>query len=197
MNDFRGLFGRLAAWDCRGTGFLFVLLVLSFHAPGQNPCATTDDAVKKKIVDSVRQTICRDMARFDQKDLVYTPSGWKNRNSYSMLYVVNGAYLYKLDLIPADKVAGFIDEILDVGKIENIVILSKDDVASSMLHGSLVENGIAVITMKKKAKFNPEVAGLKKCKKSGDNFHYHQCNELLTSNLSTLAYNPKTLQSNE
>ena len=81
--------------------------------------------------------------------------------------IVNGRYLYSLDIISSDKVVEFVNEILDVDKIEFIDIMPGEKAHS--FHGNRGLNGMVVITMKKNAEFNPFVAGLKmreiKCKR--------------------------------
>ena len=129
-------------------------------------------------VDSLIQKIYRDTIRFDEKDLVFTQIGRKNINSYSMLYVVNGAYMYMLDIVSSDKVVEFANEILDIYKIESIGILPKEK--TQTLCGVRAQNGIVLIVLKKNAKFNPLVAGFNFTgNKSGDNFSKRNDNELM------------------
>ena len=97
-----------------------------------------------------------------------------------MFYVVNGVYLYMLDIIPSDKVVEFVNEILDIDKIAGISVLPKEKVAEAGMKGVRAQNGIVAIIMKKNVKFNPFVAGLEKTgKNSGDNFSKRKENELM------------------
>jgi hypothetical protein len=118
--------------------------------------------------------IYRDTIKFEEKHLSINSNELMNINSYSMLYVVNGAYFYILDIIPSDKVIEFVNEILDIDKIEGIGILSKEKLRETLFDGVRIQNGIVAIRLKKRAKFNPIVAGLKLSERGtgsgGDNF---------------------------
>ena len=142
--------------------------------------STIKNELNKRVqIDSLVQEIYRDTIKFNEHDLVFTQIGRRNTNSYSMLYVVNGAYLYMLDIISSDKVVEFVNEILDTEKIESIGILSKEN-ASTFFGGVRAQNGIVAIVLKKNVKFNPLVAGLTETgKNSGDNFTKRNDNELL------------------
>jgi hypothetical protein len=125
------------------------------------------------LIDSLKQEIYRDTIKFDKKDLsVCLRSGTTiNINSYSMLYVINGAYFYALDIIPPNKVVEFVDEFLDIDKVKSIGVVTKETVQKAMFDGSHVQNGIVLIELKRKTKFNPLVAGLEKIgKQGGDNY---------------------------
>ena len=135
---------------------------------------------KRILIDNLIQEIYRDTIRFDEKDLVFTQIGRRNINSYSMLYVVNGAYSYVLDIISSDKVVEFVNEILDADKIESIAIISKEKIVETMLDGIRAQNGIALIILKRNTKFNPLVAGFNLIGNSGgDNFSKRNENELM------------------
>jgi hypothetical protein len=136
------------------------------------------DKVTLIQIDSLTQKIYQDTVKFDEKDLIFTQFGRRNINSYSMLYVVNGAYFYMLDIVSSDKVIEFVNEFLDIYKVENISILPKEK--ASMLCGGSAQNGIVAIVLKKNAKFNPLVAGLTMTRKnSGDNYTKRNDNELM------------------
>jgi len=133
---------------------------------------------KRILVDSLIQEIYRDTIRFEEKDLVFTQIGRRNINSYSMLYVVNGAYLYMLDIVSPDKVFEFATEFLDINRIESISILPKEK--ASVLGGVRAQNGIVLIVLKKNLKFNPLVAGFNFIGSGGgDNFSKRNDNELM------------------
>ena len=135
---------------------------------------------KRILIDNLIQEIYRDTIRFDEKDLVFIQIGRRNINSYSMLYVVNGAYSYVLDIISSDKVVEFVNEILDADKIESIAIISKEKIVETMLDGIRAQNGIALIILKRNTKFNPLVAGFNLIGSSGgDNFSKRNENELM------------------
>ena len=140
---------------------------------------TIKNELKKRIlVDSLIQEIYRDTIRFEEKDLVFTQIGRRNINSYSMLYVVNGAYLYMLDIVSPDKVFEFATEFLDINRIESISILPKEK--ASVLGGVRAQNGIVLIVLKKNLKFNPLVAGFNFIGSGGgDNFSIRNDNELM------------------
>ena len=151
----------------------FFAVVLSLGVFSQNE----NKSDKQAIIDSLIQEIYRDTLKFDEKDVIFTQIGRRNVNSYSMFYLVNGAYMYMLDIIPADKVIEFVNEVLDIDKIEDIGVLPKEKAV--MLGGVRVQNGIVAIVLNKNARFNPQVAGLEKTGKSGgDNFSKRKDNEL-------------------
>jgi len=133
---------------------------------------------KRKQIDSLIQKIYRDTVRFDKKDLVFTQIGRRNINSYSMLYLVNGAYFYMLDIVSSDKVVEFVNEFLDIHKIESISIIPKEKTLT--FGGVRVQNGVVAIVLKKNTKFNPLVAGFNFAGvNGGDNFSKRNDNELM------------------
>ena len=158
--------------------FVLSLLLISSNLLGQNNDMIEKEHSKKVLIDSLKKEIYLDTSKFDKKDLLFTASGRKNRNSYSMLYIVNGAYMYKLDIITPKQVIEFVDEFLDTDKVDVISILPKEKAIS--VFGSHAQNGVVAIKLKKKAKFNTLVAGLTKTgKNSGDNFTKRDDNEIL------------------
>jgi hypothetical protein len=89
-------------------------------------------------------------------------------------------YAYKLDIIEPMQVKEFVSEFLDLGKIASITTL--DTLYSTVLYGMNALPGAIIITLKKKAKTNPKVAGLTmKSKKYGDNFEQRKAGEILIS----------------
>ena len=133
---------------------------------------------KRILIDSLVQEIYRDTIKFNEHDLVFTQIGRRNTNSYSMLYVVNGAYLYMLDIISSDKVVEFVNEIIVAEKIEDIVVLPKEKARE---FGRVrAQNGVVAIVLKKNAKFNPLVSGFNLAgSNGGDNFSKRNDNELM------------------
>ena len=130
------------------------------------------------FVDSLKKEILADTAKFNEADLVYTASGRRNSKSYSKLFIVNGSYIYKLDIVSPKEVIEFTNELLDHNKIKSLTILEGSK--ASPLFGPDTWNGVVLITMWDKAKFNPNVAGLTLYrKKSGDNFTERKRGELL------------------
>jgi len=133
------------------------------------------------FVDSLKKQILADTAKFNKTDLIYTSAGRHNSKSFSKLFIVNGSYLYKLDIVTPQEVVEFTNEILNHKKIKSLTIL--DSSKASPLFGPNTWNGIVLITMYKKAKFNPKVAGLTLIRrKSGDNFTERKNGELLIRN---------------
>ena len=149
--------------------YLFFLLFISYNFSGNSSNLKDNKQQNRTVIDSLKQIIFRDTVKYDEKDIIFTQMGRKNVNSYSMLYIVNGAYIYMLDIIPANKVIEFVNEILDTNKIASIAILPKEK--ASGLGGEYVQNGIVAIVLKNKTKFNPYVAELtRRNKETGDNF---------------------------
>jgi hypothetical protein len=157
---------------------ILVLLISSSNLFGQKNNITENEYNKRRMIDSLTQVIYRDTVKFDKKDLVFDIVGRRNINPYSMLYMVNGAYMYKLDIISPEQVIEFVNEFMDAEKVKGIGVIPKEKVG--MIFGSHAVNGIVAILLKKKAKLNPFVAGLTKTeKKSGDNFSQRNDNEIL------------------
>ena len=133
------------------------------------------------FIDSLKRGILADTAKFYETDLIYTASGRRNSRSYSKLFIINGSYIYKLDIVSSKEVVEFANECLDHRKIKSLTVL--DSSKASPLFGPDTWNGIVLITMWDKAKFNPKVAGLKlQRKESGDNFTERKKGELLIRN---------------
>jgi hypothetical protein len=144
------------------------------------------DAIEILDIDSLKQAIYQDTIKYDENDLIFNAAlGRMNKNSYSMLYIVNGSYLYMLDIITSDKVLEFANEILDVDKIDDICIIPTE--AAVGFEGVRATNGVVVISLKKNVKFNPIVAGLeerdvkykRKIFRVGDNFTKRKENEMM------------------
>jgi hypothetical protein len=132
-------------------------------------------------VDSLKKRILADTAKFNEADLIYEASGRRNLKSYSKLFIVNGSYIYKLDIVSPKEVVEFAIELLNHKKIKSLTVL--DSSKASPLFGPNSLNGIVLITMWDKAKLNPKVAGLTMHKKkSGDNFTERKKDELQIRN---------------
>jgi hypothetical protein len=160
--------------------FTFVLSTVT----GQNLTDTTKSYVPvfygdrlKPFLDSLKTQLFTDTAKFKQADLVFTATGRRNTKPYSPLFIINSAYIYKLDIISGSQVVSFANEILDDKKIKSISFIDKKK--ASELFGQNAWQGVILITMFDKAKFNPKVAGLTIQKKSGDNFTVRKKDEIL------------------
>lgn len=132
----------------------------------------------KPFLDSLKSQVLTDTAKFKQTDLIFTAIGRRNTKPYSPLFIVNGAYIYKLDIIKGSEVVSFVDEILDDKKVKSLTYI--DSSKASEHFGQNAWQGVILITMFDKAKFNPKVAGLTLQKnKSGDNYTVRKRNEIL------------------
>lgn len=132
----------------------------------------------KTFLDSLKSQVFTDTAKFKQTDLIFTAIGRRNTKPYSPLFIVNGAYIYKLDIINGSEVVSFINEILDDKKVKSLTYI--DSSKASEHFGQNAWQGVILITMFDKAKFNPKVAGLTLRKnKSGDNYTVRKKNEIL------------------
>jgi hypothetical protein len=122
-------------------------------------------------IDSLTEALYKDTSRFSYRDLVYrATSGTDNEHSYLPLFIINDVYFYKLDIVNSSKVKEFVREYLSGSKVDTIIIWHKGDPYASIfgLHG---RNGVVQIQLKKGAKFNPDVAGLKEYGKTfGNNY---------------------------
>ena len=131
----------------------------------------------KPFLDSLKTQLFADTAKFKQTDLVFTTRGRQNAKPYSPLFIINGAYIYKLDIVSGSQVVSFVNEILDDKKIKSITYI--DSSKASEHFGQNAWQGVILITMFEKAKFNPKVAGLTMRKnKSGDNFTVRKKDEI-------------------
>ena len=162
---------------------LFSLMLTTVF--GQNSTDTSKSYVPviygdrlKPFLDSLKLQVLTDTAKFKQTDLIFTAIGRQNAKPYSPLFIVNGAYIYKLDIINGSEVISFVNEILDDKKIKSLTYI--DSSKASEHFGQNAWQGVIVITMFDKAKFNPKVAGLTLRKnKSGDNYTVRKKNEIL------------------
>jgi hypothetical protein len=131
-------------------------------------------------LDSLKAEILADTLKFDPKDLVFTAIGRQNTKPYSKLFIVNGVYFYKLDIIEGSKVLEFANVMLNENIIKSITYM--DGTEASKYFGKNTWQGLIVITTFDKSKFNPEVAGLMLLKgklKSGDNFTFRKKGEII------------------
>ena|SRR5690348_1498638 len=167
------------------TSLLILFTFVLTNAVGQNLTDTTKSYVPafygsrlKPFLDSLKTKLFTDTAKFKQTDLVFTATGRQNAEPYSPLFIINGAYIYKLDIVSGSKVVSFVNEILDDKKIKSITYI--DSSKASEHFGQNAWQGVILITMFDEAKFNPKVAGLTLRKnKSGDNFTVRRKGEIL------------------
>ena len=130
------------------------------------------------FLDSLKTQLLADTIKFKQTDLVFTATGRRNAKPYSPLFIINGAYIYKLDIVNGSQVVSFVNEILDAKKIKSINYI--DSTKASEHFGQNAWQGVILITMLDKVKFNPKVGGLTIVKnKSGDNFTVRKKDEIL------------------
>jgi hypothetical protein len=123
----------------------------------------------KHYLDSLKSEVLLDTAKFRETDLLFTSFGLSNQKPYSKLYIVDGRFIYKLDIIMGPEVVDFVNEILDYKKVKSITYLDSSKTKVEFTPNTW--QGIMVLTMFDKAKFNPKVAGLTMQKNySGDNF---------------------------
>lgn len=165
-----------------------LLIIFSFILTtvcGQNSADTSKNYVPiiygdrlKPFLDSLKIQTFTDTTKFKQTDLIFTTLGRQNAKPYSPLFIINGAYIYKLDIVSSSQVVKFVKEILDDKKIKSITYI--DSSKASEHFGQNAWQGVILITMFDKAKFNPKIAGLTTHKnKSGDNYTVRKKNEIL------------------
>lgn len=118
------------------------------------------------FVDSLKTKIISDSSKFKRTDLIHTVTGSFNAKPYSPLYIVDGKYLYKLDIINGKNVLEFVKEYLDPTKIESIAVM--DSVGSTLIFGRNASVGSISIQIKNNTPYNPFIAGLKTKDKSKD-----------------------------
>lgn len=139
------------------------------------------------FIGTLREQLYSDTLKFNRSDLIHNSLGTINRNGNSPLFIINGKFYYKLDIISGDKVQEFINEFLDHKKIETISIL--DSPQSKALYGTYGSTGTVSIQLKKKVKFNAAVAGLNQ--QTNNNFFQRMPNELLIREKIPLEVGPK------
>lgn len=146
--------------------------------PLQSPAVSVEDHRLELFVDSLRRKVLADTVRFNPRDLVFTSIGRRNTNGYSNLYIVNGSFLYKLDIVENSAVLQFANQLLDRRIIKQISYMSGTE--ASKRFGRNAWNGLVVITTVDNARFEPCVAGLVlRSNNSGDNFTTRKENEVL------------------
>mgnify|MGYP000885099572 CR=1 FL=1 len=132
----------------------------------------------KLWLDSLKNHLLADTANFKETDLLFTAAGRRNTKTYCPLFIVNGSYFYKLDIVNGSQVMEFINEILDCKKIKSASLFDSSKAISLFAQDAI--RGVIAITMLDKVKFNPKVAGLTLHKKnSGDNFTKRKKSEIL------------------
>jgi hypothetical protein len=130
-----------------------------------------------QFFDSLKTTVINDTSKFNRNDLVHTAIGTINNKGYSKLYIINGKYSYKLDIVPSKMVLEFLNEYFVPSRIQNLTVV--DPFYSVSLYGSRGTSGTILIQLKKRTKFNPQVGGLIVKGISGNNFRQKQRGELL------------------
>lgn len=113
----------------RLTLFTCLLLSLSYTVYGQEITSGTVHIFYKEIkgdeirtyLDSLRNKHVQDTLSFSRKNLVHRADGTRNTIVNSPLYVVDGKFLYKLDIISGSQVTEFINEVFEPGKIKVIL----------------------------------------------------------------------------
>jgi hypothetical protein len=142
--------------------YISILFVFtSLFAYGQKKSDIYRDIEKQKLevfLDSIKSTILSDTVKFSRSHLIHSAGITQNKNLNSPLFIVNGKFSYKTDIVEGNEVVRFVEEILNVSKIKSITFVQPK--YSQALYGSLGTGGTILITLKKKANFNPEVAGL-------------------------------------
>ena len=155
--------------------FIIILAISTTNSFSQN--APEEDTTVKFIsvkfvshfIDSIKKKIISDTSKFKKSDMISTPNGNRNINSYSPLFFINILYKYKLDIISGSDVVNFINEILVSDKIESITLL--EEPKSLEIFGANGRNGTILIQLKDITKINLKVAGFKPIRTVGDNFH--------------------------
>ncbi|MEO6723625.1 MAG: hypothetical protein ABIN67_24875 [Ferruginibacter sp.] len=156
---------------------LLIIILALFTTNSFSQSAPEEDTTVKFIpvksvsqfVDSIRKKIISDTSKFKKPDVINTPGGYKNLNSYSPLFFINIGYQYKLDIISGSDVVDFVNEILVSDKIESITLL--EEPKSSETFGPNGKNGVILIQLRDIAKVNLNVAGFKPIRTAGNNFH--------------------------
>jgi len=122
---------------------------------------------KKMIVyiDSLKSAVLRDTIKFNKEDLVVSDHHIKTNNPYSPIYFV-GQYHYRLDVIDAELVKEFINEVLEIKKIKKIQILTE----KSKNNEYYEKLPWIIIFTKKEVQMNYEIAGFKKNKGVSSNY---------------------------
>jgi hypothetical protein len=167
-----------------------IIIILAFHisVAGQTTSDTSNSNVPviygerlSSFVDSLKHQVLTDTSKFYQGELIFTAEGRQHTKPYSKLFIINGRYLYKMDIVKPKEVVDFASEIFDYKKIKSITIVDSSKV--STLLGQNARQGVILIAMYDNAKFNPKVAGLKMFnRKTGDNFSQRNKGELLIRN---------------
>ncbi|KXX69794.1 hypothetical protein [Flammeovirga sp. SJP92] len=155
-----------------------VLPCLSFVTFAQN-ATQVEGKDLPSFISNLTQQVYEDTIKFSRDDLLHTQVGSRNKKGYSKLYMINGKYAYKLDIIAGELVEQFVKEVLVLDKIESICIRQGDISYSQSIYGSHVVDEVIHIKIKAKARFNPKVGGLKKKGKTGNNFEQRLDNEIL------------------
>jgi hypothetical protein len=111
------------------------------------------------FIDSLKAKIVSDTIKFSRKDLIHSNLGTRNTKPYSALFIVNMKYEYLLDIVNGREAKEFMNEFLDVNKIETIHVFNAS--GSDITFGTKGRLGVIMIGIKKGIKSRYEVAGLK------------------------------------
>lgn len=136
------------------------------------------------LTEILSRELLNDTVKFNTADIIFTNIGRMNTRSYAKLYIVHHkkkSYVYKLDIVPSDKVRQFTKAILIPENIKQIDILAGNSAMS--IYGGAAKNGTVIITLKEESDVNMKMLGLKmKNKKMGDNFSARKSGEYLIHN---------------
>ncbi|ANE52545.1 hypothetical protein [Flavisolibacter tropicus] len=161
---------------------LFVLLYTQVVAQSDKEATQTDSILIINgdrlipFMDSLKQAIYTDTIKFNRSNLVHTTNNTRNKEPYSSLYIVNGQYQYKLDIIESYQVAEFVNAVLNSSKVKSITVIEKAKVDKNYFPH--IQQNAIFITFYHQAKFNPKIAGLKRSRKNGgDNFNQRKKGE--------------------
>lgn len=106
--------------------FYFLIILTSLYSFGQNNKTINNksklieienDSISKYL-NSLKIEIFKDTLKFNKKDLFNKYNQTENLNEYSKIYIVDSKYFYRLDIIDSNFVKEFVNEILDIEKIE-------------------------------------------------------------------------------
>ena len=154
--------------------FCFLIILTSLYSFGQNSKTINNksklieienDSISKYL-NNLKIEIFKDTLKFNKKDLFNKYNQTENLNEYSKIYIVDSKYFYRLDIIDSNFVKEFVNEILDIEKIEKISY--SDNNICCALFGRIGIKGCIFIFTKKKSNVNYKIAGLKiKSKRKG------------------------------
>jgi len=80
------------------TNLLIFFFFISTIVSGQNVTDTSSNRMMK-VLDGIRIQMLDDTAKYNPADIIFTARGRRNTKPYSPMFIINGAYIYKLDII--------------------------------------------------------------------------------------------------